>query len=128
MNHTFHFYILALSPLLLCAIKSAQYSLYSSKFDICISRSTKECCARGYLDLNIGYGQCFSSLSKRMFSISEHLKIGYIILIERLYKSINGTIATARQFAHDTVNRDAGSTCNDFRSTLPRYFLYMERF
>src|SRR6266702_4625652 len=126
MNHTFHFYILALSVLLLRAIKSAEYSLHCGKFDIRIRRGAKECCARGHLDLNIGYGLCFSSFSKRMFCIGEYLKIGYIILIERLYKSINGTIATAMQFARDTVNGDAGSTCNDFRATLLRYFLYME--
>ena len=113
---------------MLRAIKSAEYSLHRGKLDICISRSAKECCARGYLDLNIGYSLCFSSLSKRMLCIGEYFKIGYIILVERLYKSVNGTIATAMQFTRDTINGDAGCTCNDFRSTLLRYFLNMERF
>src|SRR5713101_10029752 len=96
------FYILVLSALLLRAIKSAEYCLHRGKLYICISRSAKECCARGYLDLKIGYGLCFSSLSKRMLCIGEYFKTGYIILIERLYKSINGTVATAMQFARDT--------------------------
>src|SRR5438876_7931163 len=103
--------------ILLRAIKSTEYGFHCGKLDICIRCSAKECCARGYLDLNIGYGLCFGSFSKRMLCIGEYFKIGYIILVERLYKSINGTVATAKQFARDAINGDASCTCNDIRST-----------
>src|SRR5215469_17774057 len=101
------------SPLLR-AIERADDSLHRSKFDIRISCSAKECRARGYLDLDIGYSPCLGPLLKRMLRIREHRKIGYIPLIERLHKSVNGAVAMAGQLAHDTINGDAGCTCNSF--------------
>ncbi len=103
-----------LSVLLLRAIQSADDSLHRGKFDIRIRCSAKECRARGYLDLDIGYSTCLGSLLKRVLRIREHLKIGYIPLIERLHKSVNGAVAMTGQFAHDTINGDAGCTCNSF--------------
>src|SRR5438874_1851379 len=94
-------------------IQGTEHSLYCGKLDIRVGGSTKACGARAYLDLDIGYGLCSSSLLKCMLGIGEQLKIGYIALVERLHKRINGTIATTMQFAHDTVNGDAGGTCDD---------------
>src|SRR6266851_10383251 len=100
------------SALLLRTIQSADDSLHRGKFDICIRCSAKERRARGYLDLDIGYSTCLGSLLKRVLRIREHLKIGYIPLIERLHKSINGAVTMTGQLAHDTINGDAGCTCN----------------
>src|SRR5690349_15627088 len=63
-----------------------------------------------------------------MLCIAEHFKIRYIMLVERLYESVDGTIATTMQFASDAINRDAGCTCNDLSAIMLRYFLRMERF
>ena len=57
--------------------------------------------------MNICYSLGFGPFSKCMLCIGEYFKIGYIILVECLYKSINGTVATTMQFARDTVNSDA---------------------
>src|SRR6266446_3411437 len=100
------------SVLLLRAIQRADDSLHRSRFDIRIRCSAKKRRARGYLDLDIGYSTCLGSLLKRVLRIREHLKIGYIPLIECLYKSINRAVAMTGQFAHDTINGDAGCTCN----------------
>src|SRR5215472_8258529 len=101
-----------LSMVLLRAIERAEHSLHGSKFDIRIGCSAKECCACSCLDLDISYRLCSGSLLKCMFCIGEHLKIGYIALVERLHKSVYGTVATTTQFTHNTINRDAGCTCN----------------
>src|SRR5260221_8264849 len=71
---------------------------------------------------------CSSDLLKRMLCKGEHLKIGYIALVERLHKSVNGTIATTTQFAPNTVNRDMSCTCYDLCAILRHYVLYMEGF
>src|SRR5437660_2498809 len=113
--------------LLLRSIESTKYSLHCGQLDICICCRAKECCTRGYLDLDIGYGLCFGSLLKRMLCKGEHLQIGYITLVERLHQSVNGTVATTTQFAQDTISRDAGYTCNTFGAILLRYGLDIER-
>src|SRR5258708_23305057 len=91
--------------LLLRAIQRAEHGFHRGMLDIRIRVSAKECCARGYLDLNIGYGLRFGSLLQRMLCKGEHLKIGYIALVERLHKSVNGIIATTTQFTPNTIYR-----------------------
>src|SRR5258708_25429710 len=118
------FCLFVLSGVLLRAIQGTEHSLHCSKLDIRVDCGAKECCVRGCLDLDIGYGLCFSSLLKRMLCIGEHLKIGHIALVERLHKSVNGTVAMTTQFAHDTVNGDVGCTCNDLSVILRCYFLH----
>src|SRR5258708_28384112 len=120
--------IFNLFMLLLRAIQRAEHSLHRGLLDIRIRGSAKECCARGYLDLDIGYGLRFGSLLKRMLCKGEHLKIGYIALVECLHKSVNTTIATTTQFAPNTVNRDMSCTCYDLCAILRHYVLYMEGF
>src|SRR5262249_20054350 len=107
-----------LGVILLGTIQGTENCLHCGKFDIRICCSSKECFARRHLDLDIGDSLCFGSFLERVLCISEHLKLGYIILVERLDKSVNGAVATAMQFAHDTINRDAGRTCDYFRSNL----------
>src|SRR3989442_15424680 len=103
---------LTLSMVALRAIQGTEHCLYCSELDIRIGCSAKACCARGCLDLDIGYSLCSGSLLERMLCIGEYLKISYIALVERLHKSVNGAVATTTQFTHDTINGDAGCTCN----------------
>src|SRR5258708_40266043 len=56
----------ALFVILLRAIQSTEYCLHLGKFNIRICCSAEERCPGGYLDLDIGYGLCFSSLLKCM--------------------------------------------------------------
>src|SRR5579884_1544661 len=128
MSTSITFSCLVLSLVALRTIQCTEHRLYCGKLDIRIGGSAKACYAGGCLDLDIGDGLCSGSLLKGMLGIGEQLEIGYIALIERLHKRINGTIATAMQFAHDTVDGDAGAAGNDLQAILPCYILHMKRF